>query len=289
MVENQSFNPELFKAKARDTWNAAARGWDEHTPQIHDWLADPTQRMLDLASIKSGFHVLDVAAGAGDQTLSAAERTGPTGNVLATDISPAILELAAANARKAGLNNIEFKVADAENLDLPAESFDAAICRLGLMLCPNPAKVLDGVHHALKPGSRACTLVFSQPDKNPSVGILIQLALKHTGLTQGDPYQPGGLFSLSKPGTIDELFTRAGFQEVSTTVLSAPFNLPSSSAYMKFMRSSAGPIIQMLSKLGETERNAAWNEMEERLNIYNVADGWQGPNELLLTVGRVQH
>ncbi|NYT78929.1 methyltransferase domain-containing protein [Alcaligenaceae bacterium] len=102
--------------------------------------------------------------------------------MLATDISPGILELAAANARKAGLNNIEFKVADAENLDLSAENFDTAICRLGVMLCPNPAKVLDGMHRALKPGAKACALVFSPPDKNLSAGVLMQLAMKHTDM-----------------------------------------------------------------------------------------------------------
>ena len=72
----------------------------------------------------------------------AAQRVGPTGYVLATDISASMLKLAADAVREAGLTNVETRVMDAENIDLAADSFDAAICQLGLFLFPNPAKVL---------------------------------------------------------------------------------------------------------------------------------------------------
>ena len=93
-----------------------------------------TQMMLDLAEVRTGGRVLDVAAGTGDQTLMAAERVGPTGYVLATDISASMLKLAADAAREAGLTNVETRVMDAENIDLDADSFDAVICQLGLFL-----------------------------------------------------------------------------------------------------------------------------------------------------------
>lgn len=285
MPENMPFNPEQFKAGTRESWDKAAHGWNEHTPQIHQWLASPTQLMFDLAKIKPGSRVLDVAAGAGDQTLDAAQRVGPAGYVLATDISATILELAAANAQRAELTNIDTKVADAEDLGLPAASFDAAVCRLGLMFCPSPIRGLQEIHHALKPGSRACVMVFSQPEKNPCVSILLQTAFKYAGLTPGNPYQPGGLFSLSKPGYIDELFVSAGFQEVATTAMSVPFSLPSPKAYLDFIRNSASPIIHILGKLSRPARVAAWAEMEEKLGAFQTTSGWHGPNELLLTVG----
>lgn len=286
MLNQPPPKPEQFKAGIRESWDKAAYGWNEQTPQIHQWLASATQTMLDLAQASSGFRILDVAAGAGDQTLDAARRAGPTGHVLATDISAAILEFAATNARQAGLNNIETRIADAENLDLPAASFDAAICRLGLMFCLDPIKSLQGMHHALKPGSRACVMVFSQPEKNPCVGILLQTAFKHAGLEPVDPYQPGGLFSLSKPGYLDELFSGAGFRETTTTAIPATFNLPSAKAYLDFIRCSASPIIRILSTLGEQQKNAAWDEMEDRLETFQTPTGWKGPNELLLTVGK---
>jgi len=285
MNEDASFNPEQFKANTREAWNMAAGGWNEHTPQVHQWLAAATQLMFDLANIKPGSRVLDVAAGAGDQALDAARRAGQTGYVLATDISATILDLARANAKKARVNNIDTKVADAENLGLPAACFDAAICRLGLMFCPNPVKSLQEMRHALKPGSRACVMVFSQPEKNPCIGILLRTAFKYAGLPAPDPYQPGGLFSVGKPGRLDELFVSAGFEGVSSRALSAPFSLPSANAYLEFIRNSASPIIHILNKVNEPDRASAWAEMEEKLGIFQTANGWQGPNELILTVG----
>lgn len=285
MNQNASLTAEQFKAKTHQAWNHAAKGWNKYTPQIHQWLAASTQLMLDLAEIKPGFSVLDVAAGAGDQTLDAARRAGASGSVLATDISELILELAQENAQKAGLNNVETKVADAENLDLPPASFDAAICRLGLMFCPDPLKALHQMQHALKPGSRVCVMVFSQPEKNPCVGILLQTAFKYAGLPPPSPYQPGGLFSLGKPGHLDELFESAGFENVSSRAVQAPFNLPSAGSYLEFIRNSASPIMQILGALNDSDRALAWGEMEQKLQIFETESGWQGPNDLLLTAG----
>lgn len=285
MIEGTPGDPEQFKANVRASWDKAASGWNKHTADVHEWLAAPTQVMLEQMQLKPGFRVLDIAAGAGDQTFTLARHVGPTGYVLATDLSASILEFAAANARSAGLNNIHTQVADAENLGLPENDFDAAVCRMGLMFCPDPGKALQAMHHSLKPGARACVLVFSQPEKNPCVVNLVRIALQYAGLPPSDPYQPGTLFSVSKPGHLDQLFTSAGFKKVNTTVLSAPFSLPSTHAYLEFIRSSASPIMQLMSKLDEPTRQAAWAEMEEKLSMFETAEGWLGPNELLLTSG----
>jgi hypothetical protein len=141
---------------------------------------------------------------------------------------------------------------------------------------------------ALKLGGRACTMVFSTPDKNPCVAILVSTALKHARLPPRDPYQPGGLLSLGKPGLTDELFRRAGFSHVATTKIMAPFRLPSVKDYLDFIRTSAGPVLQILSQLTGAAREAAWAEIEDRLSAFNTSTGWKGPNELLLTVGRRQ-
>src|SRR4029450_9521399 len=130
-----------------------------------------TELMLDLADVRTGSRVLDVAAGTGDQTLFAARRVGPNGYVFATDISASMLKLAADAAREAGLTNVETRVVDAENLDLDADSFDAVICQLGLMVFPNPAKVLRAMRRVVRQGGKVATLVFSTAEKNPYQGI----------------------------------------------------------------------------------------------------------------------
>jgi hypothetical protein len=111
-------------------------------------------------------------------------------------------------------------------------------------------------------------------------------ALKHAGLAPRDPFQPGGLLSLGKPGLADELFRAAGFRDVATTTLDAPFRLPTARHYLDFVRTSASPIQQILGRLDRAAADAAWAEMEQRLGEFTTPDGWIGPNELLLTVGR---
>lgn len=105
----------------------------------------------------------------------------------ATDISPAILALAQDNARRAGCNNVQTLVADGELLPFEPASFDAAVCRLGLMFFPDPLKGLQEMHRVLRPGGGVCTLVFSRPEMNPCIGILMSTALKHADLSPRDP------------------------------------------------------------------------------------------------------
>lgn len=286
MSTAQALDPTAFKAALREQWDKSAAGWNEHAPQIRAWLATATDAMLDMAAIGSRSRVLDVAAGSGDQTLDIAQRVGPDGYVLATDLSPAILALAQRNAERAGHRHVETKVADGERLPVADASFDAAVSRLGLMFFPDPLQGLREMHRATRPGGRTCTMVFSRPDRNPCVTILMSTALKHAGLAPRDPFQPGGLLSLGKPGLADELFRAAGFRDVATTTLDAPFRLPTARHYLDFVRTSASPIQQILGRLDRAAADAAWAEMEQRLGEFTTSDGWVGPNELLLTVGR---
>src|SRR5918997_6659670 len=101
-VAAKPFDPVKYKQITQEQWQTAARAWNEWTPSLRAWLGPATEVMLDMANIRLGDRVLDVAAGAGDQSLQTAERVGPTGYVLATDISANILDFAAQNARRAG-------------------------------------------------------------------------------------------------------------------------------------------------------------------------------------------
>jgi SAM-dependent methyltransferase len=275
-----------FNAAMRAQWDACAAGWDAHTDDIRSWLRMPTDAMFTMAGVATGSCVLDVAAGAGDQTLALAERVGPTGRVLATDLSPAILSFARARAAAAGLTNVETRVTNGEALGVEAASFDAAVCRLGLMFFPEPLSGLQEVHRALRPGGGLCTMVFAGPEKNPCLAILMSTALKHSGLPPRDPFAPGGLMSLGQRGRMDKLFIEAGFRDVGTTAVDARFCARSVDDYLSFVRSAGGPIVQILSRLAPGAAESAWAEMRERLCAFNTATGWEGPNELLLTAGR---
>src|SRR5581483_7203782 len=111
-----AFDPVAYKETTRQQWQDAAEAWHRWGPTLEDWLAEATEAMLDLADVGAGTRVLDLAAGAGGQTLAAARRVGPAGAVLATDISSNILEFAAHEARAAGLTNVAVRTMDGEEL-----------------------------------------------------------------------------------------------------------------------------------------------------------------------------
>src|SRR5262245_49282100 len=129
----------------------AAEGWQRAATGRAD-LRPITERMLDLAGISSGHRVLDVAAGTGEQTLMMARRVGPHGFVLASDIAERMLAYLDEAVRKEGLTNVQTCLMDARLLELESESFDAAICRLALMLIPERERALAGIQRVLKPG-----------------------------------------------------------------------------------------------------------------------------------------
>lgn len=286
MSASPAFDAEAFKRATRQQWNAAARGWNDWGPKIRDWLSEPTRIMLDMAEVKAGGRVLDIAAGAGDQTLDIAQRVGARGYVLATDISPGILEFAKDNARRAGFANIETRIADGENLGVAEASFDGAVCRLGLMLFPDPLQGLFEMWRAVKPGGRACTMVFSGADANPTLATTMAVACKWAGLDPLDAAQPGGLLSLARPGLIEELYTEAGFQDVETRPVSARFRAASAKDYVEFIKAAVGPIRDLLLQLEPSACAAGWTEMEEKLKPFESAGGFAAPHDLLITRGR---
>jgi SAM-dependent methyltransferase len=273
-------------AVVRAQWNQMAKGWSDSGVVIRPWLQEATRAMLGMAGVKSGCHVLDVAAGAGDQTHDVVARVGPQGYVLATDLSPDILQFAAQQADAAGYRNVETRVSDGEKLQIEDARFDAVVCRLGLMLFGDPLQGLREMARVLKPGGGVCTMVFGAPQANPCVTTVMSTALAHAGLPPRDPFQQGGLLSLGKPGLIDQLFREAGFREIATTRIAAPFRLPTVKDYMNFIRTSAGPVVQIVQRLEPTKAAAAWADMERALGRYQTATGWEGPNELLLTAAR---
>src|SRR5688572_10537452 len=171
-----TFDPEKYKVTTQQQWQAAAEAWHRWGPTLTAWLGPSTEIMLDMAGVGPGSRVLDVAAGAGEQTLVAARRAGPDGYVLATDISENILEFAASEARAAGLTNVETRVMDGENLDgLDEASFDAVISRVGLIYFPDQQKALTGMLRVLKPGGRIGPIVYSTADNNAFFSIPVSI------------------------------------------------------------------------------------------------------------------
>jgi ubiquinone/menaquinone biosynthesis C-methylase UbiE len=276
---------QLHNGKTRVQWDAAAPGWNNQKALLQDWLDGPTEAMLDSAAVGPGMRVLDLAAGTGDQTRTIASRIGP-GSILVTDISPAMLKLAAHNLKAVGIRNVRFECFDMEALTLPEASFDAAVCRLGLMFASDPKRVLRSVRIALRPQGRFSTIVISAPAGNPTMGIILSIAQRHAGKPPSDPFQPGSLMSLGKPGFLEELFKIERFEDVHVTPVATTIRASSVGAYLQFVQSAAAPVCELLDGLTATVRTTALAEMAAALSPFTRGGIFETPAELLLSSGR---
>src|SRR4051812_19559393 len=279
-MSSATFDPGAYKRTTTDQWQAAAEPRHRHGPTPEAWLGPATEVMLDLAGVGPGARVLDVAAGAGGQTIAAARRAGPDGRVLATDISSNILAFAERSAREAGLANVETRVVDGERLDVPAGTFDAVISRVGFIYFPDQHAAFVSMRLALRPGGRLAGIVYSTPEANSFFSIPVSIIRRRAQLPAPAQGQPGP-FSLGAPGVIEAALEKAGFSDVEVRRFPAPLRLPSTAEFVRFARESFGALHQMLAELSEAEREEAWSEIERELSRYETPDGFQGPCELI--------
>ena len=287
MDDRPVFDGQKVKGTTRAQWQSAAEAWHRWGPFLGQWLGAATETMFDMAAVGPGCRVLDVAAGAGDQSLVAARRVGPSGHVLVTDIAPALLEYAAADARAAGLTNVETRELDGEALDtLPAASFDVVISRVGLIYFPDQQRALAGMRHALKPGGRVAAIVYSTPERNPFFSIPVSIIRRRAQLPPPLPGQPGP-FSLGADGVLAGVFERAGLHSIAVRAVDSPVRLPSAAECVRFERESFGALHQMMAGLSEPERVDTWAEIERALERFESADGFVGPCEMLVGVATV--
>jgi SAM-dependent methyltransferase len=266
-------------------WLRTAAGWDEWDPLLERWLGEATELMLDQAGVAPGSRVLDVAAGAGGQTLAAASRTGSDGLVLGTDIEEELIDRLRLNALLDGARQVYGAVADAAQLDVEPGAFDAAICRLGLMFLPDVHEALRGIRTALRPGGRLSAIVYAEPEHNPFFAIPLNVIRRRAELPMPYPGRPGP-FSLARPGVLDAAFGAAGFVDVEVERVDATLRLPSAAECVRFQRESFATLHTMLEDLDRVAQDEAWAEIETELRAFEDADGFSGPCRMLVAGGR---
>lgn len=281
-----TFDAAKFKTTTRAQWQSAAEAWHRWGPFIGSWLAEATEVMFDMARVGPGCRVLDVAAGAGEQSLAAARRVGAGGHVLATDIAPALLAHAQSDAQAAGLGSIvATQELDGEALtSLPAASFDVALSRVGLIYFPDQQRALAGMKHALRPGGRVAAIVYSTPDRNAFFSMPVKIIRERAQLPAPLPGQPGP-FSLGGDGVLEAAFAMAGFTDIAVRRVPSPVMLPSAAECVRFERESFGALHQMMSGLNEPQRAQVWHDIEMALAMFETKDGFVGPCEMLVGVG----
>jgi SAM-dependent methyltransferase len=279
--QQPSFDAAKYKNAQREQWNKDGEAWRRWTPTLERWYGVATRQMLDMAGIQPDQRILDIAAGAGEPAVSAAERVGPGGYVLATDISEGIVELALQVAREHGFKQIETRAMDGENLDLPDASFDAVLCRLGLMYMPHPVTALREWRRALRPGGRVAVAVFSTPDRNAWGALPASIIRRRAQLPPPVLGQPGP-FSLGAPGVLEDVFRQAGFAEPEVRAVPVPHRAASAAEYVRVAREAFGGFNAMMAHLPLQERESVWNEVEGSMRSFESPGGFEVPGECLV-------
>jgi ubiquinone/menaquinone biosynthesis C-methylase UbiE len=272
------------KTELRRTWESAAPGWAKWEHVFAQGLADVTETMLDMAGVEAGMRVLDLACGAGSQSLRAAARIGPEGRVVASDISTTMLSHVRETARRGGLNNIETLECAAEEIPATAGLFDAAISRLGLMLFPAPKQALRAVQRVLKPGARIAALVFTTPSANPFMAMPMQILLRHAGKEAPAAGKPG-ILALGSPGVLEALFSDSGLAEVEARVARASLRLASAAQALEMMQQAFGAYRAVVVDLSPAARAGAWSEVGECLRQFEDPEGFRIELEFIIAAG----
>ena len=213
-----SFDPNAHREASRRQWEGAAGGWIGRQELIREWGAPVSHWMLDAIRPQPGHRVLELAAGVAETGLLAAELVAPVGGVIVSDQAEAMLEGARARARELGLGNVEFRVLDAEAIDLPLASLDAVLCRWGYMLLADPAVALVETRRVLRPGGRVALAVWASVEHNPWAS-LTTVELIERGLISAPPPGTPGPFALGDPQRVRALLEEAGFQEAQVEAI----------------------------------------------------------------------
>jgi ubiquinone/menaquinone biosynthesis C-methylase UbiE len=265
-----------FKRASHAVWEAMAPGWEER----HGWMetsARPvTERMLEVLQVRPGATILELAAGTGIVGFTALEALGGDSRLIMSDFAPAMVEAACRQGAELGVERVEYRVLDAEALELPDESVDGVLCRFGYMLLADPAAALAETRRVLREGGRVSCAVFAEAAQNPWAALPVSVLVESGHLPLPEPGQPG-ILSLADTTRLRQLFTDAGLTDPE--IEEVPFAYPFSGEddYWRFLTDMAGAISMALGRLDAEARAAVRAELVTRLEPYRAPEGLELP------------
>jgi ubiquinone/menaquinone biosynthesis C-methylase UbiE len=262
-------------------WESVAGSWDEHQGFVDARSAAITEQLLQLASPAPGERVLELACGAGGVGIAAAQRVGETGEVVLSDVAPAMVAIAAARGAELGLRNVRARVLDLEEIDEPDAVYDVAVCREGLMFVVDPARAARELRRVLRPGGRVAIAVWGPRERNPWLGVLFDAVSAELGAPVPPPGVPGP-FSLDDAGRLEALLAGAGFSAVDVQEVSTPYRAASVDEWWNRTTALAGPLAQRLATLPEPAAQALRERARQAIGGYATPRGLEIPGVSLV-------
>ena len=277
--------PEEYKRAALETWSAMAPGWERWREPIEATSAPMRAWMLREAAPEEGDTVLELAAGFGDTSHAAATLVGPSGRVLCTDFSPVMVDIARRRGEKLALTNVEYRVVDAERIDLADESVDRVLCRCGYMLMPDPPAALAETRRVLRPGGRVALAVWREAERNPWISIVARMLLERGHVPPPEPGAPG-MFTMARDERVRELLENAGLTLLRLEEVPVRFVYKSLDEYIVRAKDTGGNFARVWREVADVERKDMESQLADAFASYAVDGGYEFPGVALCASAR---
>ena len=286
MMVEQSDERDALRARLAGMWATVAGGWAEHADYADGRGAQSAERMLALAQVGAGHRVLELACGPGGLGLASAERVGPDGAVVLTDVADEMTAIAAVRGAELGLDNLAFRRLDLERIDEPDAAYDVVLCREGLMFALEPGRALREIRRVLRPGGRAAVAVWAARERNPWLGLVMDVVSAQIGA----PVPPHGIpgpFALGDADELQRLLDDAGLADVRVEELSVPMRTASFDEWWGRTSALAGPLSAILASMPAAGMQALRERAREAVRPYETASGGLDfPGVTLIAAGR---
>jgi SAM-dependent methyltransferase len=270
MMAAQADEREAVRARLAAMWAAVAGGWAQHADYADARGGQSAQRMLELAEVRAGDRVLELACGPGGLGLAAAERVGPEGEVVLTDVAEEMTAIAAARGSELGLRNLAFRRLDLERIDEPDASYDVVLCREGLMFALEPARAVGEIRRVLRPGGRVAIAVWAARERNPWLGLVLDAVSAQIGAPVPPPGIPGP-FALGDADELRRLLDGAGLADGRVGELSVPLRSASFDEWWERTSALAGPLSAILASMPDAAVQSLRERAREAARPYETA------------------
>jgi SAM-dependent methyltransferase len=250
--------------RSRAIWDAMAPGWEAQPDFLQEVGGVISEHLIAAIRPQPGGVILELAAGPGELGLVVARHVGERGRVLITDFAPEMVAAARRQGRKLGIDNAEFRVLDAERMELEADTVDGVVCRWGYMLMMNPAAAFAETRRVLRPDGRLAFSVFADPHANPWAAVIGRILVERGQLPPPEPGTPG-IFALADPERIRQLLAAAGFKEVAIEHVDIEFRFSDFATYWSFLTEMAGAISPILRGLEPDEQEQVRVQLGEAI------------------------
>jgi SAM-dependent methyltransferase len=260
-----------FRAASLQAWSSVAGAWNDLAAEVDRQLAVASDWMLDAVQLAPGDCVLELAAGPGTLSALAAHAVGSTGHIICSDFSPAMVEVARSRlSALADAAEIEFRVLDAEALDLPDGS--VVLCRCGYMLMTDPAAALRESTRVLVEGGRVALAVWGDAASNPWAAMPMRSVARALDAAPPPPGAPG-LWALADEERLEHLLEAAGLSTIRVERLDATVEYPSIADWLDRVSRLAGPLRAMLAGADEATREAIRRDLQDAAKPYEQEAG----------------